>query len=64
MEELKQLQREDLACKRQTAAQMPSQLLELPYRRSEMKEDWQRELEFAFEDVYSADRSEGLSTVL
>lgn len=56
MEELKQLQREDLACKRQTAAQMPSQLLELPYRRSEMKEDWQRELEFAFEDVYSADR--------
>ncbi|XP_028619157.1 centrosomal protein of 295 kDa isoform X3 [Grammomys surdaster] len=56
MEELKQLQKEDLARRRQTVAQMPPQLLELPYRRSEMKEDWQRELEFAFEDMYNADR--------
>ncbi|XP_029338006.1 centrosomal protein of 295 kDa isoform X5 [Mus caroli] len=56
MEELKQLQKEDLARRRQTVAQMPPQMLELPYRRSEMKEDWQRELEFAFEDMYNADR--------
>nr|KAF6464489.1 centrosomal protein 295 [Rousettus aegyptiacus] len=56
MKELKQLQQEDLARRRQTVAQMPSQLLELPYKRSEMKEDWQRELEFAFEDMYNADR--------
>ncbi|XP_076782131.1 centrosomal protein of 295 kDa isoform X3 [Arvicanthis niloticus] len=56
MEELKQLQKEDLARRRQTVAQMPPQLLELPYRRSEIKEDWQRELEFAFEDMYNADR--------
>ncbi|XP_042136368.1 centrosomal protein of 295 kDa isoform X3 [Peromyscus maniculatus bairdii] len=56
MEELKQLQKEDLARRRQTVAQMPPQLVELPYRRSEVKEDWQRELEFAFEDMYSADR--------
>ncbi|XP_031201803.1 centrosomal protein of 295 kDa isoform X3 [Mastomys coucha] len=56
MEELKQLQKEDLARRRQTVAQMPPQLLELPYRRNEMKEDWQRELEFAFEDMYNADR--------
>jgi hypothetical protein len=64
MEELKQLQKEDLARRRQTVAQMPPQMLELPYRRSEMKEDRQRELEFAFEDMYNADRSKGLSPVL
>ncbi|XP_054226317.1 centrosomal protein of 295 kDa isoform X10 [Homo sapiens] len=56
MKELKQLQQEDLARRRQTVAQMPPQLVELPYKRSEMKEDWQRELEFAFEDMYNADR--------
>ncbi|XP_057624646.1 centrosomal protein of 295 kDa isoform X8 [Chionomys nivalis] len=56
MEELKQLQKEDLARRRQTVAQMPPQLVELPYRRSEVKEDRQRELECAFEDMYNADR--------
>ncbi|KAM5245955.1 centrosomal protein of 295 kDa [Ctenodactylus gundi] len=56
MKELKQLQQEDLARKKQMVAQMPPQLLELPHQRSEMKEDWQRELEFAFEDMYNADR--------
>ncbi|CAK6448876.1 unnamed protein product [Pipistrellus nathusii] len=56
MKELKQLQQEDLARRRQTVAQMPPQLVALPYKRSEMKEDWQRELEFAFEDMYNADR--------
>ncbi|XP_023560748.1 centrosomal protein of 295 kDa isoform X3 [Octodon degus] len=55
MKELKQLQQEDLAHRKQTVAQMPPQLVELPYKRSEMKEDWQRELEFAFEDMYNAD---------
>ncbi|XP_037697041.1 centrosomal protein of 295 kDa isoform X3 [Choloepus didactylus] len=56
MKELKQLQQEDLARRRQTVAQMPPQVVELPYKRNEMKEDWQRELEFAFEDMYNADR--------
>ncbi|XP_069845608.1 centrosomal protein of 295 kDa isoform X2 [Dipodomys merriami] len=56
LKELKQLQQEDLARRRQTVAQMPPQLIELPYKRSEVKEDWQRELEVAFEDMYSADR--------
>nr|XP_031531263.1 centrosomal protein of 295 kDa isoform X8 [Vicugna pacos] len=56
MKELHQLQQEDLARRRQTVARMPPQLVELPYKRSEMKEDWQRELEFAFEDMYNADR--------
>uniref|UniRef100_A0A673TDN1 Centrosomal protein 295 n=1 Tax=Suricata suricatta TaxID=37032 RepID=A0A673TDN1_SURSU len=57
LKELKQLQQDDLARRRQTVAQMPPQLVELPYKRSEMKEDWQRELEFAFEDLYNADRT-------
>ncbi|XP_014314663.1 centrosomal protein of 295 kDa [Myotis lucifugus] len=56
MKELKQLQQEDLARRRQTVARMPPQLVALPYKRSEMNEDWQRELEFAFEDMYNADR--------
>uniref|UniRef100_A0A8D1YZ80 ALMS motif domain-containing protein n=1 Tax=Sus scrofa TaxID=9823 RepID=A0A8D1YZ80_PIG len=56
MKELKQLQQEDLARRRQTVARMPPHLVELPYKRNEMKEDWQRELEFAFEDMYNADR--------
>ncbi|KAM9219783.1 centrosomal protein of 295 kDa isoform 2-T2 [Dugong dugon] len=56
MKELKQLQQEDLARRRQNVARMPPQLVELPYRRSEVKEDWQRELEFAFEDMYNADK--------
>lgn len=61
MKELKQLQQDDLARRRQTVAQMPPQLVELAYKRSEMKEDRQRELEFAFEDLYDADRSKTLS---
>ncbi|XP_066894382.1 centrosomal protein of 295 kDa isoform X4 [Kogia breviceps] len=56
MKELKQLQQEDLARRRQMVARMPPQVVELPYKRSEMKDDWQRELEFAFEDMYNADR--------
>ncbi|XP_045149109.1 centrosomal protein of 295 kDa isoform X1 [Echinops telfairi] len=56
MKELKQLQQEDLARRRQKVARMPPQLVELPYKRTEMKEAWQRELEFAFEDMYSAGR--------
>ncbi|XP_025141951.3 centrosomal protein of 295 kDa isoform X5 [Bubalus bubalis] len=56
MKELQQLQQEDLARRRLMVARMPAQLVELPYKRSEMKEDWQRELEFAFEDMYNADR--------
>lgn len=56
MKELKQLQQEDLARRKQTVAQMPPQVVELPYKRNEMKEEWQRELEFAFEDMYNADR--------
>ncbi|XP_038618029.1 centrosomal protein of 295 kDa isoform X2 [Tachyglossus aculeatus] len=56
MKELEQLQQQDLARRRQIVAQMPPQLFEPPHRRVELKEDWQRELEFAFEDMYNAGR--------
>ncbi|KAM9172061.1 centrosomal protein of 295 kDa isoform 1-T1 [Pangshura tecta] len=56
MKELEQMQNMDLARRRQIVAQMPPQLFVPAYRRVEIKEDWQRELEFAFEDMYSGDR--------
>ncbi|XP_074917837.1 centrosomal protein of 295 kDa isoform X3 [Chelonoidis abingdonii] len=56
MKELEQMQNMDLARRRQIVAQMPPQLFEPAYRRMEIKDDWQRELEFAFEDMYSGDR--------
>ncbi|XP_067424365.1 centrosomal protein of 295 kDa isoform X2 [Emydura macquarii macquarii] len=56
MKELEQMQNMDLARRRQIVAQMPPQLFEPAYRRMEIKEDWQRELEFAFEDMYNGDR--------
>lgn len=37
MKELQQLQQEDLARRRLMVAQIPPQLVELPYKRSEMK---------------------------
>ena len=61
MKELQQLLQEDLARRRLMVARMPAQLVELSYKLSEMKEDWQRELEFAFEDMYNADRSKMFS---
>lgn len=57
MKELEQMQNMDRACRRQIVAQMPPQLFVPSYRRVEIKDDWQRELEMAFEDMYSGDRS-------
>ncbi|XP_042314302.1 centrosomal protein of 295 kDa isoform X2 [Sceloporus undulatus] len=56
MKELEQMQIMDLARRRQIVAQMPPQLFEPAYRRVELKEEWQRELECAFEDMYTGDR--------
>ncbi|XP_061484825.1 centrosomal protein of 295 kDa isoform X2 [Rhineura floridana] len=56
MKELEQMQNMDLARRRQIVAQMPPQLFEPSYRRVEIKEEWQRELECAFEDMYTGDR--------
>ncbi|XP_053564596.1 centrosomal protein of 295 kDa [Bombina bombina] len=56
LKELEQMQQDDLSRRRQIVAQVPRQLFEPAYRRVEIKEDWQRELESAFEDMYNGDR--------
>ncbi|XP_015265765.1 PREDICTED: centrosomal protein of 295 kDa [Gekko japonicus] len=56
MQELEQMQNMDLARRRQIVAQMPPQLFEPGYRREELREEWQRELECAFEDMYTGER--------
>ncbi|KAM5181471.1 centrosomal protein of 295 kDa [Mantella aurantiaca] len=53
MKELELMQQEDLARRRQIVSQMPPQLFEPAYRRAEIREEWQRELESAFEDMYT-----------
>ncbi|XP_075054832.1 centrosomal protein of 295 kDa isoform X2 [Mixophyes fleayi] len=55
MKELEQMQQDDLTRRRQIVAKMPQQLFEPPYRRAEIREEWQRELESAFEDMYTRD---------
>ncbi|XP_067890098.1 uncharacterized protein cep295 isoform X2 [Heterodontus francisci] len=56
LKELEQMQQADLIRRRQTVAHMPPQLFEPPYRRVEVKEDRQRDMEFAFEDMYAGDK--------
>lgn len=58
LKELEQMQNVDRMRRRQRVAQMPPQLFVPAYKRMEIKDDWQRELEFAFEDMYSEDRRE------
>ncbi|NXX82818.1 CE295 protein, partial [Urocolius indicus] len=53
LKELEQMQSVDRMRRRQAVAQMPPQLFVPTYKRMERKEEWQRELEFAFEDMYS-----------
>ncbi|XP_056417434.1 centrosomal protein of 295 kDa isoform X2 [Hyla sarda] len=53
MKELEQMQQEDLSRRRQIVAKMPQQLFEPVYRRTEIREEWQRDLETAFEDMYT-----------
>ncbi|XP_078258834.1 centrosomal protein 295 isoform X2 [Rhinoraja longicauda] len=56
IKELEQMQLADLTRRRHAVAQMPQQLFEPPYRRVEVKEDRQREMEIAFEDMYAEDK--------
>ncbi|XP_051881923.1 centrosomal protein of 295 kDa isoform X3 [Pristis pectinata] len=56
MKELEQMQLADLTRRRQAVSQMPQQLFEPPYRRMEVKEDRQKEMEIAFEDMYADDK--------
>ncbi|XP_075707592.1 centrosomal protein of 295 kDa isoform X2 [Rhinoderma darwinii] len=53
MKELEHMQQGDLSRRRQIVAKMPQQLFEPAYRRAEIQEEWQRELETAFEDMYT-----------
>ncbi|XP_066031788.1 centrosomal protein of 295 kDa isoform X2 [Chamaea fasciata] len=57
LEELEQMQAQDRMRRRQVVAQMPPQLSVPPCKRMEIKEEWQRELECAFEEMYSEDRN-------
>uniref|UniRef100_A0A8B9PRG3 ALMS motif domain-containing protein n=1 Tax=Apteryx owenii TaxID=8824 RepID=A0A8B9PRG3_APTOW len=56
LKELEQMQNMDRMRRRQVVAQMPPQLFVPAYKRMEIKDDWQRELEFAFEDMCNEDR--------
>jgi len=38
---------------------MPPQIFQPLLKRQEMREDFQREIEFAFEDMYTGERSKG-----
>ncbi|NWH76519.1 CE295 protein, partial [Piaya cayana] len=55
LKELEQMQYMDRMRRRQIVAQMPPQIFVPPCKRMEIKEEWQRELEFAFEDMYCED---------
>ncbi|XP_021400656.2 centrosomal protein of 295 kDa isoform X4 [Lonchura striata] len=57
LEELEQMHTQERMRRRQVVAQMPPQLSVPPYKRMEIKEEWQRELESAFEEMCSEDRN-------
>ncbi|XP_072248142.1 uncharacterized protein cep295 [Leuresthes tenuis] len=54
--ELEHMQQTDLLRRRQQVSQMPPQIFQPLYKRLEMREDFQREMEFAFEDMYTGER--------
>ncbi|KAJ8410880.1 hypothetical protein AAFF_G00188370 [Aldrovandia affinis] len=56
LQELARMQQADLQRRRKAVAQMPPQTFQPIYSRQEMREDHQRDLEFAFEDMYSGER--------
>ncbi|XP_026185651.1 centrosomal protein of 295 kDa isoform X1 [Mastacembelus armatus] len=54
--ELEHMQQTDFLRRRQQVSQMPPQIFQPLYKRQEMREDFQREMEFAFEDMYTGER--------
>ncbi|XP_044209509.1 centrosomal protein of 295 kDa [Thunnus albacares] len=54
--ELEHMQQTDLLRRRQQVSQMPPQIFQPLYKRQEMRDDFQREMEFAFEDMYTGER--------
>ena len=55
--ELEHMQQTELLRRRQQVAQMPAQIFQPLHRRREAREDGQRDMEFAFEDMYTGERS-------
>ncbi|XP_034460933.1 centrosomal protein of 295 kDa isoform X4 [Hippoglossus hippoglossus] len=54
--ELEHMQQTDLLRRRQQVSQMPPQIFQPLYKRQETRDDFQREIEFAFEDMYTGER--------
>ncbi|XP_038830345.1 centrosomal protein of 295 kDa-like isoform X3 [Salvelinus namaycush] len=54
--ELEHMHQTDLLRRRQVMTQMPAQIFPPLYERQEMREDWQRDMEFTFEDMYTGER--------
>ncbi|KAK2913060.1 hypothetical protein Q8A73_007173 [Channa argus] len=54
--ELEHMQQTDLLRRRQQVSQIPPQIFHPLYKRQEMREDFQKEMEFAFEDMYTGER--------
>ncbi|KAM9317908.1 uncharacterized protein cep295 isoform 2-T2 [Pholidichthys leucotaenia] len=54
--ELEYMQQTDLLRRRRQVSQMPPQIFQPLYKRQEAREDFQREMEFAFEDMYTGER--------
>lgn len=55
--ELEHMQQTDQLRRRQKVAKMPPQIFQPLYKRAEMEEDLQRQMEFAFEDMCTEERS-------
>ncbi|XP_035536030.1 centrosomal protein of 295 kDa [Morone saxatilis] len=56
LNELEHMQQTDLLRRRQQVSQMPPQIFQPLCKRQETREDFQREMEFAFEDMYTGER--------
>ncbi|XP_051933975.1 centrosomal protein of 295 kDa isoform X2 [Hippocampus zosterae] len=54
--ELEHMQQADMLRRRRQAFQIPPVIFQPPHRRREMKDDFQRDMEFAFEDMYTRER--------
>ncbi|CAG06463.1 unnamed protein product, partial [Tetraodon nigroviridis] len=54
--ELEHMQQTDQLRRRQKMAKMPPQIFQPLYKRVEIKEDFQRQMEFAFEDMYTEEQ--------
>uniref|UniRef100_A0A673B5W7 ALMS motif domain-containing protein n=2 Tax=Sphaeramia orbicularis TaxID=375764 RepID=A0A673B5W7_9TELE len=50
------MQQTDLLRRRRQVSQMPPQIFQPLYKRQETREEFQREMEFAFEDMYTGER--------